>query len=100
MGWGSTYPVIREALEKVGASNTSFLHFRQVYPMHPKAAEYLERAERIIVAENNATSQLGSLLMLETGIEPDESILKYDGHPFSVEELADRFKTALKKSVS
>ncbi len=100
VGWGSTYPVIREALEKVGASNTSFLHFRQVYPMHPKAKEYLERAERIIVAENNATSQLGSLLMLETGIEPDESILKYDGHPFSVEELADRFKTALKKSVS
>ena len=100
VGWGSTYPVIREALEKVGASNTAFLHFRQVYPMHPKAAEYLERAERIIVAENNATSQLGSLLMLETGIEPDESILKYDGHPFSVEELADRFKTALKKSVS
>ncbi len=96
VGWGSTYPVIREALEEVGASDTSFLHFRQVFPMHPRSAEYLERAERIIAVENNATSQLGALLMLETGIKPDRSILKYDGHPFSVEELADRLRSAIK----
>jgi len=95
-GWGSNLPVIREALERIGAADTSFLHFRQVYPMHPRTQEYLEKAEKIIVVENNATSQLGSLLLLETGIEPDESILKYDGHPFSVEELADRLRAALK----
>ena len=99
VGWGSTYPVIREALEEIGAADTSFLHFRQVYPMHPRTKEYLEKAEKIIVAENSATSQLGSLLMLETGIEPDERILKYDGHPFSVEELAGRLRSALKSNL-
>jgi 2-oxoglutarate ferredoxin oxidoreductase subunit alpha len=67
--------------------------------MHPRTQEYLERAEKIIVVENNATSQLGSLLMLETGIEPDGSILKYDGHPFSVEELAGRLRSAFKADV-
>jgi 2-oxoglutarate ferredoxin oxidoreductase subunit alpha len=100
VGWGSNFPVIKEALEEAEAVDTSFLHIRQVYPMHPRTAEYLEKAERIIVVENNATSQLGSLLMLETGIEPDESILKYDGHPFSVEELADHFRSGHKADVS
>jgi 2-oxoglutarate ferredoxin oxidoreductase subunit alpha len=100
VGWGSNFPVIKEALEEAEAVDTSFLHIRQVYPMHPRTVEYLEKAERIIVVENNATSQLGSLLMLETGIEPDESILKYDGHPFSVEELADHFRSGHKADVS
>jgi 2-oxoglutarate ferredoxin oxidoreductase subunit alpha len=99
LGWGSNFPVIREALEEAGVADTSFLHLRQVYPMHPRTQTYLEKAERIIVVENNATSQLGSLLMLETGIEPDVSILKYDGHPFSVEELTGRLRTAIKSGV-
>ena len=43
----------------------------------------------MIVVENNATAQLGKLLTLHGGREPDGAILKYDGLPFTVEELAD-----------
>ena len=90
VGWGSTFPVIKEALAVADMDDAAFLHFRQVYPVHPLAKEYLEKAEKIIVIENNATSQFGSILKLETGIRPHETILKYDGHPFSGEELARR----------
>jgi 2-oxoglutarate ferredoxin oxidoreductase subunit alpha len=90
VGWGSTLPVVKEALSAADMAGVSFLHFRQVYPLHPRTKEYLEKAERIVTVENNATAQFGSLLMLETGIRPHASILKYDGHPFSVEELVRR----------
>lgn len=93
VGWGSTFPVIKEALSGADMTDTAFLHFNQVYPVHPRTKEYLEKAEKIIVVENNATSQFGSLLKLETGIQPHADILKYDGHPFSVEELARRLES-------
>ncbi len=97
VGWGSTCQIIKEALGVAKPARTSFLHFKQVYPMHPRTKEFLEKAEKIVAVENNATSQLGSLLRLETGIHPHESILKYDGHPFSVEELAGRFDRIVRK---
>lgn len=93
VGWGSTLPVVKEALSEADMADVSFLHFKQVYPVHPRTKEYFEKAERIITVENNATSQFGSLLMLETGIQPHANILKYDGHPFSVEELTRRLES-------
>ncbi|GAG17451.1 unnamed protein product, partial [marine sediment metagenome] len=35
IGWGSTYHIIKEAIEKINRKNISFLHFRQLYPIHP-----------------------------------------------------------------
>ena len=93
VGWGSTLSVVKEALSAADISGVSFLHFRQVYPLHPRTKKYLEKAERIVTVENNATAQFGSLLMLETGIRPHANILKYDGHPFSVEELTRRLES-------
>ncbi|MDH7499296.1 MAG: 2-oxoacid:acceptor oxidoreductase subunit alpha, partial [candidate division NC10 bacterium] len=36
VGWGSTFHVIREALEELGREDVSFLHFSQVYPLPPR----------------------------------------------------------------
>ncbi|HSG28146.1 MAG TPA: hypothetical protein VLA34_06680, partial [Candidatus Krumholzibacterium sp.] len=95
VGWGSTCPIIRGGLDAAGVKDASFLHISQVYPMHPRVREYMEKAERVIVVENNVISQLGKVLLLETGLKPDAVILKYDGHPFSVEELAGRLSEVL-----
>ncbi len=92
VGWGSTYPMIKEAIENVGDEKMAFLYFKQVYPIHPDAKKYLESAKKRIIVENNATSQFGQLLKLETGIDFDEKVLKYNGMPFSVEELVLRLK--------
>ncbi|MGC8636824.1 MAG: 2-oxoacid:acceptor oxidoreductase subunit alpha [Athalassotoga sp.] len=92
VGWGSTYPMIREAIENIGDKKMAFLHFKQVYPVHPDAKEYLQSAKKKIIVENNATSQFGQILKLETGMNFDVTILKYNGMPFSVEELVLRLK--------
>jgi len=94
IGWGSTYWPIREALENISRKHPDeklgFLHFKQVYPFHKSVAEYLEKAEDVIILENNAQGQMANLIKLETGFEIQEKFLKYDGMPFSVEEVQER----------
>ncbi len=92
IGWGTTYGPILEAIERIGEPDIAFLHFKQVFPVHRDAAKYMERAERLIIVENNATSQFGRLLRVATGIEIKEKVLKYNGMHFSVEELVRRFR--------
>ena len=92
VGWGSTYGVIKEALERLGREDISFLHFKQVYPLHDEAKKYLEKAEKAIIVENNATSQFGKLIKLYTGVDVETRILKYNGLAFSVEELAEKIQ--------
>ena len=87
IGWGSTYHAIKEALERLARPEIALLHFGQVYPLHPDTVAYLNLAARAVVVENNATGQFAKLIKLETGIDVEKRILKYDGMPFSVEEL-------------
>jgi 2-oxoglutarate ferredoxin oxidoreductase subunit alpha len=90
VGWGSTYHVIRETLAELASRDWAFLHFKQVCPLPECTGEYLRKAGRIISVENNATGQLAKLLKLQTGITIRHQVLKYDGYPFSVEELLRR----------
>jgi len=92
VGWGSTFGAIKEALDAAGRKDTAYLHFKQVYPLHPSTGGYLKKAKRTVIVENNATSQFGRLIKMYTGLDIDRRILKYDGSPFSVEELTEEFK--------
>ena len=85
--WGSTRTVVEEALALLGRDDVAMLHFGQVWPIHPKTAEYAKKAKRIICIEGNATGQFAKLLKLHQGIKVDEQILKYNGLQFTVEEV-------------
>jgi 2-oxoglutarate ferredoxin oxidoreductase subunit alpha len=87
--WGSTYNVVNEAMKNLDRSDISFLHFKQVFPLHKKTADYLRKADKTIIVESNATGQFSKLIKLYTGIEVDERILKYSGLSFTVEELVE-----------
>ncbi|MBN2758585.1 MAG: 2-oxoacid:acceptor oxidoreductase subunit alpha [Bacteroidales bacterium] len=87
IGWGSTYNVIKEALEEIDNKKISYLHFEQVYPISNKVKPYLKKAKNIIIIENNATAQFSKLLCISTGIEIKNTILKYNGIHFYQEEL-------------
>ncbi len=100
IGWGSTYGPIKEALEKWGETSSNknkashknkvaFLYFKQLYPLHPETQSLLEKAEKTIILENNAKGQFANLLKLQFGQEIDKKILKYNGMPFSVEEVLE-----------
>jgi 2-oxoglutarate ferredoxin oxidoreductase subunit alpha len=95
IGWGSTYHIIREALERLGREDTVLLHFKQVYPLHSDTISYLQKAKRRVIVENNGTAQFGQLIRLQTGFDMDHKILKYNGLPFSVEELEEQLKSIL-----
>ncbi len=95
VGWGSTYGTIKEGLNHLGRDEIAFLHFKQVYPLHESTLNYLEKAEMTIIFENNATSQFGNLIKQVTGFEIHEKALKYNGMPFSVEEVTEHLKSFL-----
>jgi 2-oxoglutarate ferredoxin oxidoreductase subunit alpha len=95
IGWGSTYHTIRETLERLGREDIALLHFKQVYPLHSNTVDYLQKAKKRVIVENNGTGQFGQLIRMQTGFDMDRKILKYNGLPFSVEELQERLKSIL-----
>ncbi len=93
--WGSTYNVINEALKILDGKDVAMLHFKQVYPLHKLTGDYLKKAEKTIIVENNATAQFAKLIKINTGIDIDNKVLKYNGLAFSVEELTGKLKKLL-----
>ena len=87
IGWGSTYGVIKESAEtlnKTGGS-CSHLHLSQLWPFPAEAVSAaMNKAKRTYVIENNFTGQLAGLIREQTGLASN-SILKYDGRPFTPE---------------
>jgi len=84
--WGSNYWPVREAIEESDAE-VSMVHFSQVYPIPGDVLELLESFDRTVVVENNYRGQFADLLKLELGFEVHERFNKYNGMPFSVEEI-------------
>jgi 2-oxoglutarate ferredoxin oxidoreductase subunit alpha len=97
IGWGAIFEGILEALTILQRKEVAFLHFKQVFPLAMETASYLKKAAQTIVVENNATCQFGKLIQLSTGITVRHRILKYNGMPFSVEELVDQIQAILAK---
>lgn len=93
VAWGSNYGNMVEALKNMDNPDIAFLHFKQVYPLHETTKNYLDRAEQTIIFENNAESQFSNLIKLQTDYKFDEKVLKYDGRPFSVEEITEELKS-------
>ena len=93
VGWGSTTAPALEALERVRPEETSYLHCVQLYPLSPALLAYLERAERIIVIEGNATGQFARLLRAECGCAIAAEWHKYNGLAFSADEVETLLRT-------
>ena len=95
VGWGSTYHVIKEALDKLNIPDAALLHFKQVYPVPEESIKYLRKAKQIISIENNYSGQFAQLLEISTGISIETKILKYNGLPFYSDELAEEINHAI-----
>ena len=93
--WGSTYSIVDEAVKNLNRDDVAFLHFKQIYPLPNETTGYLKKANKIMIVENNATSQFAKLIKLHTGIDIDNKILKYNGLSFYVEELTEILNTLL-----
>lgn len=90
VSWGSTKGPILEAqkLLTLQGKSTAYLHFTHVYPMKKESITPLfPSGKKYILVENNSHAQFAKLLLMETGIEIKEKLLKYDGRPFWPEEI-------------
>jgi len=98
IGWGSTYGVIREAVDALAAlgAKTAMLHFSDLWPLPQKRLRsLLAKVEKSYCIENNAGGQLSALIRRETGLSTGESILKYDGRPFLPHEIVEEVQDDL-----
>lgn len=92
VGWGSTYGVIREVVQELsGRQKIAMLHFSEIFPFPgTDVFDYLSllrNAKKSICIEQNATSQFARLMRAETGFAFSETINRFDGRPFTVEDL-------------
>ncbi|MBU0470194.1 MAG: 2-oxoacid:acceptor oxidoreductase family protein [Nanoarchaeota archaeon] len=84
ISWGSTKTVILDAIKDL---DYKFLQVLYLKPLSDQVKEEMKKARKIILIEQNVTGQLGRVIREKTGIKIRQRILKYDGRPFSSDEL-------------
>jgi len=94
VGWGSNYGVMREAVDALGKrARIAMLHFSELYPFPLSSKSDYQKlvadSRLAICVENNAGGRFSRLYRAETGYEFKASINKYDGRPFTLEELVE-----------
>lgn len=91
--WGSNKGVCIEAAENLGIK---VIHPVVLSPFPIREfQDSLKSVQNLICVENNSTAQLASLIN-RYGFGINEKILKYDGRPFSLDELEERLKDLVK----
>ncbi|OGS20544.1 MAG: pyruvate ferredoxin oxidoreductase [Elusimicrobia bacterium RIFOXYA2_FULL_39_19] len=90
--WGSNKGVCIELGEKLGLRIVQPVVLSP-FPME-SFTEALKGAEKTIYVENNATGQLAGITT-GYGFKADKKILKYDGRPFTLEELEKELRKLL-----
>ncbi len=86
VGWGSTYGVLREVVDRL-EGKARLVHFRDLWPFPARAAADVLHGSKVVVVENNFTGQFKRLLQGETCIQVAQVISRYDGRPFSPEDV-------------
>ena len=98
ISWGSTKGPIREAMKllKEDGISTNFLQVVFISPLPSKRiAEIINDSKATVIIENNKTAQLAGVIKEQTGLDIDHKILKYDGRPFSPQDIYAGIKELL-----
>ena len=94
--WGSTYMPCREAVDLLSdrGESVAMVHFPQVWPLDVKLARSKlavdESDAEYTCVEGNATGQFAGLLKENDILADCELMLRYDGRPFTAEEIVER----------
>ena len=95
LSYGSTKGAILDSIKDL---NCRFLQILYIEPFSEKIKHEMEKAKKVIIVENNSTSQLAKVIAEKIGIIiPDKNkILRYDGRPFLCDELNLEIKKRLR----
>ncbi len=86
--WGSTKNAVLEAVRDMYGVRVVQVLWLAPFPAE-RLADELEGASRILVVEHNKTGQLASLIREHLLVAPDGFLGKYDGRPFTPEEVEE-----------
>ncbi len=102
LAWGTTKGAIVDAIEPLRQKGIKikFVQIKMLCPF-PKneILEILKDSLKVILIENNFTSQLGSLLQEFTGRKPDHYLLKWTGRPISRTEIIEGVEKVLRDNI-
>jgi len=93
---GSTKGAVVDALPDL--KGWKAIQIKHIEPFPKKEFMRMTKGLReLITIENNATGLIADIIREKTAIDIDKSILKYDGRPFTPEEIATVIKSNKKK---
>ena len=95
VGFGSTYGPLKETQSLLAEKGlkVGLLSYSDIWPLPTDKLENLMESEpELVIVENNSTGQLARLISSETGYRGEHQILKYDGRPFTADEIYHKFE--------
>lgn len=96
--FGTSSYAAEEALDML-AEDGIFLDSMRVraFPFGKEFCEFIERHKKLFIIEQNRDAQFRSIVLIETGAEPDKliSVLNYDGTPITADFIYEQIKSRL-----
>jgi len=90
VGWGSTKGALLDALARIDPQrqNYSYLQLRMMRPFPTRQVEaMLKGAAKVITFDCNYSGQIATLIRTEAGFNVHHQVVKFDGRPFSEDEI-------------
>ncbi len=95
ISWGSTKMAVLEAMKNLD-ERVNFYHFTHIYPIDKQLIKaMLDKTNKTLLLEGNGSGQFAMFLREQTGWQPTEQYLRYDGRPFYPEDIRERVKKLL-----
>lgn len=92
VGMGSTKNAVLDAM-KISKRRIGYLHYKYIYPLKFEKILELNRKDiKIVLIENNQSSGLGKLIKEESNFYISNTLNKFDGRPFFVDDILEYFK--------
>jgi 2-oxoglutarate ferredoxin oxidoreductase subunit alpha len=94
VGWGSVKNTMSDVIELWNQAHPrtliNYLHYDFVFPLKTESfMNFIAQAKQVVLIENNAFGQLGGLITQTTGYQFENTLLKYDGRGFFVEDVLE-----------
>jgi 2-oxoglutarate ferredoxin oxidoreductase subunit alpha len=96
ISFGSTKGAILDALPYLKDCRYLQIIYLSPFPKEIVKNE-IENSKNVIIVENNSTGQLGRLIRENVGVFEVKEILKYDGRPFTYDEIIENVNRILKE---
>ncbi|MGC8479593.1 MAG: 2-oxoacid:acceptor oxidoreductase subunit alpha [Candidatus Micrarchaeia archaeon] len=97
--FGSTTQATREAVAILKKKGVEFgiISFNYLFPLDKEKTLAILKDKKLIDVECNYTAQLAQVIMMNTGIDIKNKILKYDGEAITGAEIAKKAETIYQK---